>query len=177
MNSKSELNKNKFIKQVWSLACPYWKSWEWKIAWPLIISVIALNYIVVEIAVKYSDWNRDFFNLMQNKDWDNFWPMLSQFVLIMVVYSSVDLIEEYLRRTLRIRWRGWLTERFLTQWLSHKRIYRHQLLYKESDNPDQRIAQDIKEFCDQTLQLDWDYCGLSPVWCLLPLFYGIFPEH
>ncbi|MEM8329166.1 ABC transporter ATP-binding protein/permease, partial [Morganella morganii] len=62
MNSKSELNKNKFIKQVWSLACPYWKSWEWKIAWPLIISVIALNYIVVEIAVKYSDWNRDFFN-------------------------------------------------------------------------------------------------------------------
>lgn len=106
MNSKSELNKNKFIKQVWSLACPYWKSREWKIAWPLIISVIALNYIVVEIAVKYSDWNRDFFNLMQNKDWDNFWPMLSQFVLIMVVYSSVDLIEEYLRRTLRIRWRG-----------------------------------------------------------------------
>ncbi|MBC4010194.1 ABC transporter ATP-binding protein/permease [Morganella morganii] len=153
MNSKSELNKNKFIRQVWNLACPYWKSREWKIAWPLIISVIALNYIVVEIAVKYSDWNRDFFNLMQNKDWDNFWPMLSQFVLIMAVYSSVDLIEEYLRRTLRIRWRGWLTERFLTQWLSHKRIYRHQLLYKESDNPDQRIAQDIKEFCDQTLQL------------------------
>lgn len=147
------LRNKPFLSQVWSLAKPYWQSDEKLIAWLLLGFVVGLNYLIVEVAVFYSNWNRDFFNLMQNKEWHNFWSMLGQFVLIMGIYTLVDLAEEYLRRTLRIRWRRWLTHAFLQQWLGDKRLYRHQLAYPTSDNPDQRISQDVKDFCDNTLSM------------------------
>ncbi|MFI3273486.1 ABC transporter ATP-binding protein/permease [Vibrio sp.] len=149
--SPLSLNDKSFLSQVWSLAHPYWRSDEKRIAWLLLGLVVGLNYLIVEVAVLYSNWNRDFFNLMQNEEWNNFWNMLGQFVLIMMVYTVIDLAEEYLRRTLRIRWRRWLTHTFLQKWLGGKRLYRHQLSYPDSDNPDQRISQDVKDFCDKTL--------------------------
>ena len=151
--SPLSLKDKSFLSQVWSLAHPYWSSDEKRIAWLLLGFVVGLNYLIVEVAVLYSNWNRDFFNLMQNEEWHNFWNMLGQFVLIMVVYTVIDLAEEYLRRTLRIRWRRWLTHTFLEKWLGGKRLYRHQLSYADSDNPDQRISQDVKDFCDKTLKM------------------------
>lgn len=150
---KLTLSDKKFLSQVWALIYPYWLSNEKRTAWFLLIFVISLNYLIVEVAVLYSNWNRDFFNLMQNKEWNNFWIMLRQFILIMGVYTLVDLAEEYLRRTLRIRWRRWMTNTFLNNWLEDNRLYHHQLTYPESDNPDQRISQDIKDFCDKTLSM------------------------
>ncbi|HGS5166541.1 TPA: ABC transporter ATP-binding protein/permease [Vibrio harveyi] len=152
-HSPLSLKDKPFLAQVWSLAHPYWRSDEKRIAWLLLGLVVGLNYLIVEVAVLYSNWNRDFFNLMQNEEWNNFWNMLGQFVLIMAVYTVVDLAEEYLRRTLRIRWRRWLTHAFLQKWLGGKRLYRHQLTYPDSDNPDQRISQDVKDFCDNTLKM------------------------
>ncbi|WP_025821759.1 ABC transporter ATP-binding protein/permease [Shewanella marina] len=148
-----QLNNLPFRKQVWSLITPYWRSSEKWIAWSLLLVVVALNYLTVEIAVFYSNWNREFFNLMQDKAWQLFWPMLGQFVLLMLVFMLVDLVEEYLRRTLRIRWRRWLTYAFIEQWMKDNNIYRHQLCSKDSDNPDQRITEDIKTFCDMTLSM------------------------
>ncbi|MFZ3512140.1 ABC transporter ATP-binding protein/permease [Vibrio harveyi] len=152
-HSPLSLKDKPFLAQVWSLAHPYWRSDEKRIAWLLLGLVVGLNYLIVEVAVLYSNWNRDFFNLMQNEEWNNFWNMLGQFVLIMAVYTVVDLAEEYLRRTLRICWRRWLTHAFLQKWLGGKRLYRHQLTYPDSDNPDQRISQDVKDFCDNTLKM------------------------
>lgn len=152
-HSPLSLKDKPFLAQVWSLAHPYWRSDEKRIAWLLLGLVVGLNYLIVEVAVLYSNWNRDFFNLMQNEEWNNFWNMLGQFVLIMAVYTVVDFTEEYLRRTLRIRWRRWLTHAFLQKWLGGKRLYRHQLTYPDSDNPDQRISQDVKDFCDNTLKM------------------------
>jgi len=147
------LKNKRFLAQVWALAAPYWRSNEKGIAWLLLSLVVGLNYLIVEVAVLYSNWNRDFFNLMQNAEWENFWAMLGQFVLIMGIYTLVDLIEEYLRRGLRIRWRRWLTHTFLQKWLGNKRLYRHQLQFANSDNPDQRITQDVQAFCDKTLKM------------------------
>lgn len=147
------LRDKRFMHQVWALTKPYWGSNEKSVAWALLLSVVALNYLIVEVAVLYSNWNRDFFNLMQNEEWHNFWSMLATFVVIMGGYTIVDLAEEYLRRTLRIRWRRWLTHTYLSHWMGGQRLYRHQLAYPSSDNPDQRISQDIRDFCDQTLSM------------------------
>ncbi len=89
-HSPLSLKDKPFLAQVWSLAHPYWRSDEKRIAWLLLGLVVGLNYLIVEVAVLYSNWNRDFFNLMQNEEWNNFWNMLGQFVLIMAVYTVVD---------------------------------------------------------------------------------------
>ncbi|SGZ10798.1 ABC-type transporter, ATPase and permease components [Moritella viscosa] len=159
------LKNKKFIYQVWSITAPYWKSHDKWFAWLLLISIISLNFGTVKIAILYSNWNRDFFNLMQNKEWDNFWPLLGDFVWIMAVYTMVDLSEDYLRRTLRIRWRGWLTDSYLSKWLENNNLYRHKVLPDAIDNPDQRVTNDIKAFCDNSL-----YMGLGLLRTVASLF-------
>ncbi|ELR66228.1 ABC transporter, ATP-binding protein [Photobacterium marinum] len=153
LNNLISLTNRHFLLQVWNLASPYWKSQEKWLARILLVTIIALNFGTVQLAVLYSDWNRDFFNLMQNKEWHNFWPLLGNFVWIMGIFTLVDLGEDYLRRTLRIRWRRWLTDAYLTQWLQNNRLFRHQAQKGAIDNPDQRVTNDIKEFCDSTLRM------------------------
>ncbi|MGY0217024.1 ABC transporter ATP-binding protein/permease [Endozoicomonadaceae bacterium StTr2] len=145
-----------FLRQVWRLSAPYWKSEDKWRAWLLLGAVIALNYLIVELAVLYSNWNRDFFNLMQNEEWANFWNMLAQFAGIMVLYTCVDLTEDVLRRTLHIRWRRWMTFSYLERWLTGSKLYRQQLHPEASDNPDQRVSRDIHEFCHRTMSMGLD---------------------
>lgn len=159
------LKNKKFISQVWRIAAPYWQSSDKWMAWFLLITIIGLNFGTVQIAVLYSNWNRDFFNLMQNGEWQSFWSLLGDFVWIMGIYTLVDLSEDYLRRTLRIRWRGWLTDSYLSKWLENNNLYRHKVLPDSIDNPDQRVTNDIKDFCDNSL-----YMGLGLLRTVTSLF-------
>src|SRR5262245_64141585 len=54
---------------------------------------------------------------------------------------------------LEIRWRRWLTDRYLRAWLSDGAYYRMQLQANETDNPDQRIAEDVQLLASHTLGL------------------------
>jgi len=54
---------------------------------------------------------------------------------------------------LMIEWRAWLTDRYLGEWMTRQAYYRLQLLDKGTDNPDQRIADDLNIFVDLTLTL------------------------
>ncbi|MCW7552469.1 ABC transporter ATP-binding protein/permease [Endozoicomonas gorgoniicola] len=142
-----------FLARVWHLTLPYWRSEEKWSARLLLGTIVALNYLIVELAVWYSNWNRDFFNLMDEERWGDFWMMLAQFAAIMLVFTSVDLLEDYLRRTLHIRWRRWLTLDYLERWLSGRKLYRQQFHPEATDNPDQRISNDIHQFCERTMAM------------------------
>ena len=67
----------------------------------------------------------------------------------------------YLNQMLEIRWRRWLTERYLGAWLADRAYYRMQLAARETDNPDQRIAEDVQLFIAHTLALSWAACAPS----------------
>jgi putative ATP-binding cassette transporter len=54
---------------------------------------------------------------------------------------------------LQIEWRTWLNERYLGTWLAGRAYYQLQLLDKGTDNPDQRIADDLRLFVEATLSL------------------------
>ncbi|HTS53868.1 MAG TPA: ABC transporter ATP-binding protein/permease, partial [Burkholderiales bacterium] len=76
----------------------------------------------------------------------------------------------YLNQMLQIRWRRWLTERYLGEWLSERTYYRMQLTANQTDNPDQRISEDLKLFVDSTLALS---LGLLNAVVTLVAFVGI----
>ncbi len=83
------------------------------------------------------------------------------FCEIVVVYIAVAVYATYLNQWLQIRWRRWLTRRFLDEWLADRAYYRISLAGDRAaigtDNPDQRIAEDLRDFVATTLSLGVDF--------------------
>ncbi len=152
------------LREAWRLAAPYWRSEERARAWFLLGAVVALNLSLVGMSVLLSYWNREFFNALQTRDADAFWGLLLSwrqtdsglmpgFVFVAAIYILIAVYQLYLRQALQIRWRAWVTERQLAAWLTQRAYYRIALTGMGTDNPDQRIAEDIRLFVDDTLTL------------------------
>ena len=145
--------KQGFLRQAWDLAWPYWKSDEKWSAIGLLAAVIALNLITVWLNVRFNYWNNDFYNALQQYDWPEFWRQFAIFGALALAFIVVGVYSSYLRGILHIRWRRWLTERFLRNWLEDQAYYRMQLNQATTDNPDQRISDDLNRFASISLTL------------------------
>jgi len=95
-----------------------------------------------------NSWNNTFYNALQDKDWNAFVYQLGYFCVLATIYILLAVYQLYLNQWLQIRWRRWLTQTYLERWLASANHYRMQLLGDAADNPDQRIAEDVKEFID-----------------------------
>jgi putative ATP-binding cassette transporter len=93
-------------------------------------------------------WNNTFYNALQDRDWDAFVYQLGYFCILATAYIFLAVYQLYLNQWLQIRWRRWLTQTYLEKWLAGPNHYRMQLLGDAADNPDQRIAEDVREFID-----------------------------
>ncbi len=161
-----------FLKDAWRLAVPYYKSEEKWRARGLLLVIIAMNLSLVGMSVVFSYWHREFYNALQNKDWSSFIQLLFTwrskdggvmpgFVGLAVVYILIAIHRTYLNQLLQIRWRTWMTGRFLDEWLADRAYYRISLATAHAgehgatgtDNPDQRIADDLQGFVQSTLSL------------------------
>lgn len=143
----------KFLRDTWRLIKPYWTSEERFMAWLLLGAVIALTLAMVYMNVQFNYWNNDFYNAIQEKDKASFWRLMGRFTMLATIYIAMAVYAFYLNQMLQIRWRRWLTDSYLNQWLSDRAYYRLQLSGNPADNPDQRISEDMKIFVDQSLEL------------------------
>jgi vitamin B12/bleomycin/antimicrobial peptide transport system ATP-binding/permease protein len=118
--------------------------------------VIALELTGVLLMVLLNRWNNAFYNALQERDWAAFTYQTGYFCVIATFWVGVNVYQLYLNLWLQIRWRQWMTTRYLGDWLHEANHYRMQLLGDAADNPDQRIADDVKMFVERTL-----YIGLK----------------
>ena len=146
----------KFLPDLWALTKPYWYSEERWAARGLLIVVVGLNLGLVYVEVLLSFWQNDFYNTLQNKDEAAFYAQLIKFCWLAGAFIVVAVYRLYFRQMLQIRWREWLTKNYLDDWVDQRAYYRLQLTNTGTDNPDQRIAEDLNIFCDQTLRLTLD---------------------
>jgi vitamin B12/bleomycin/antimicrobial peptide transport system ATP-binding/permease protein len=142
-----------FLRDAWRLAKPYWASDDKKWAWGLLAAVIVLNLFSVALNVRFNFWRQAFFNAIQNKDEHAFFVQLGIFTLLAVIFIVTGVYATYLQQMLQIRWRRWLTRQYLGDWLDGKAYYRLQLQGDHTDNPDQRISDDLNRFTDASLSL------------------------
>jgi vitamin B12/bleomycin/antimicrobial peptide transport system ATP-binding/permease protein len=147
------LSKGRVLKAAWSLALPFWTGDEKWSARALLAAVVALNLTAVWLNVRLNAWNNDFYNALQEYDWPKFWWQFAIFGMIAASLIVVAVYQLYLRQILQIRWRRWMTERFLHAWLGDQTYYRMQLDQSATDNPDQRIAEDLDRFTSISLAL------------------------
>jgi len=133
---------------VWRIASPYFYSedrWAGRI---LLAAVVAIELSIVGLNVLLNSWNNAFYNALQDKDWDAFVYQLGYFCVLATAFILLAVYQLYLNQWLQIRWRRWLTETYLDRWLAGANHYRMQLLGDAADNPDQRIAEDVRQFID-----------------------------
>jgi putative ATP-binding cassette transporter len=142
------------LRQVGSLAAPYWRSEERWQASGLLAAIIALTLGMVYLLVLLTDWNRSFYNALEDKDFGAFQQLLLQFCGLVIVYIIGAVAKLYLTQLMEINWRTWMTQRYLKKWLDNRAYYRLELQGRETtDNPDQRIADDLRMFTSGALGL------------------------
>jgi putative ATP-binding cassette transporter len=132
---------------------PYWFSED---RWPargLLLVVVALTLGMVYLSVLLNQWNNDFFSALQEKNATAFRRQLVQVSWLVGGFIVLAVYQLYLNQMLEIRWRRWLTEHYLRAWLADRAYYRMQLVARETDNPDQRIAEDVQLLISETLAL------------------------
>ena len=141
------------------IALPYFRSEDRWAGRVLLATVIALQLFQVWLNVRFNTWYKAFYDSLQNKDWDVFISQLGVFSLLAAVFIVSAIYQLYLQQWLQIRWRRWLTTRYLGRWLGQGTHYRMRLKGDSADNPDQRIADDIRQFINGTLDIGISLLG------------------
>ena len=156
-----------FVGDWWSLVVPYFKSEDWKFAIPLLLGAVALTFSGVGLEVLFNNWNRRFYDALQNKDQAVFWQEIITFSWLAALFIIIGIARAIVSPYLRLRWRRWLTRRYLSHWLDSRGYYRIEL-QRSVDNVDQRIAEDLNQLGQYTMTL---FLGLlSAVGILLSFF-------
>ena len=141
------------LATIWRLALPYFRSED---RWPgrlLLAAVIVIELSIVAITVILNQWYNRFYNTLQNYDWAGFVSAILFFCVLAAIFTVLAVYQTYLNQWLQIRWRRWMTQTYLRQWLNTANHYRMQLVGDAADNPDQRIADDLQMFVQQTLAI------------------------
>ncbi len=147
------MEKKGAVRTFWQLFRGYWNSeHKWK-ARGLLAFVIGLNFFGVYLLVRLNSWYNEFYNALQQYQSDQFWPLVGEFTAIAMLYIVIAVYAIYLRQAVQIKWRTWLTDAYLSRWLKGQVYYRLQVQNSDTDNPDQRISEDINQFVALSLQL------------------------
>ena len=166
------------LRHVRQLSLPYFRSEErWKARF-LLLACIGLNLGMVYVLVLFNDWNRVFYDALQNRDEAVFWEQLQVFGMLATAFIVVAVYRFYLTQLLEIRWRAWMTRDFILRWSTQNIFYQLELSQfstlgensSRADNPDQRIQEDIQLFTSDTVGLS---LGLLDALVTLGSFVGI----
>jgi putative ATP-binding cassette transporter len=141
------------LATVWRIAAPYFRSEDKWAGRGLLAAVIVIELAVVFLTVLFNRWNNVFYNALQERNQAVFTYQIGYFCVLAAFWIGLKVYQLYLNQWLQIRWRRWMTARYLSGWLHEANHYRMQLLGDAADNPDQRIAEDTQRFVEQTLAL------------------------
>ena len=171
-----------FAARVAALSLPYFRSSDekWK-ARALLTAIVVLNLAVVFMLVQINDWNRLFYDALQEKNQPVFWEQLGRFAYLAFAYIIIAVYKFYLTQLLEMRWRAWMTAHYTERWLANRAFYRMELARftrpqaegangDSPDNPDQRIQEDVNLFTAHSVGLTM---GLLNAVVTLASFVGI----
>lgn len=160
-----------FIADAWRLAKPYFASSEERwVARGLLLMIVLSTIALVYINVRITNWYNSFYNALQGYNSGGYWHLLGIFGILAFFAIALNVYQTYLSQLLDLRWRRWLTGSFLTRYLSAHTYYHMEVFKRGQDNPDQRIAEDLSQFSQNTSSL---FTGLLSSIANLVAFIGL----
>lgn len=143
----------KTIKSFFCIAVPYWKSRGSLFGWVLLSFIAFFTVMTIYLAKQFNDWYKEFWDNVQGYNLDGFIAGLCLFAFLATVHVCTVVYKSYAISALIIRWRKWLTEHYLDRYLINGAFYSVQLTDQQTDNPDQRIAEDLDKFVSLTISI------------------------
>ena len=146
--------KSKFFIQFIRLAGPFWTSENKSVIRKQALALVVLTVVQIVIAVVITEWSAALFNALEQHSMSGLFKQIGLLILIFAVSMAVTFTHLTIKRRLQIAWRSWLTERVIGQWMSEGRHYQvTHIQTAEHDNPDGRIAEDIRIATDEAIAL------------------------
>lgn len=133
------------LSHAWRLTTRYFVSEDWKMAWLLLVAYAAISFGGVYTFILSNHWQRDFFDSIEQRQSSLFVTLIFTFLMIAALQVAFIVANNLVSWTLSMRWRNWLTNWYMDRWFARDRFYEIERL-RIIDNPDQRIAEDIKNF-------------------------------
>jgi vitamin B12/bleomycin/antimicrobial peptide transport system ATP-binding/permease protein len=140
-------NLGRTLKQLWRLAYPYWtkspKRWQ---AYLLLVASGGLIALLVVTMLRYNTWYADWTNAYVGSNYALWKQQLILFFVIAALMVFGGTFNVYIQGWLMVKWRKWMTSQYLGNWMNNHGHYRMRLMGNPTDNPDQRIQEDISGF-------------------------------
>ena len=140
------------LKQFTWFLKDYWWRKDHMLSWLVLSVLVALGFGVVEINVRINEWSKSFYDTLEAFQADKLYVLIQEYLVYVAIFVVAAVYRGWLRKLLIIRWRSHLTERLLGDWLEKRAFYRI-ALKQTTDNPDQRIAEDVNIFVLRTIEL------------------------
>lgn len=147
------------------LAAAFWVGRQRWFAWWLSIALVLLTLAQVGIPIALNVWNQRLFDALEQRDFDQLLRQVGVAVLIIVGSMIIMTVHLRFKRRLQVEWRADLTNRLLNEWMVNGRQYQLSQIPGQHDNPDGRIAEDIRIATEYTVDLTH-----SLLYCVLLLF-------
>ncbi len=144
-NAAPSLPETGFMRRFLRLAGPFFMAGGecWK-ARLLAAGVVLLTLLQIAIQIRINIWNRDFFDALQYHNWTAFLRQMVIFAVLGSASMGVAVYQVYVKQLLQLRWRRWLTAKLSAGWLEGGRHYQLNFIGEGVENPDQRIAENIR---------------------------------
>ena len=143
----------KVFRRFWAIARSYWFGEDkWK-ARGLLLLIVLLLLGYTGLSVLLNTQRGELISALSAKSESRFWKTVGIFLGILVVYAPLLAGYTFLRDRLGLAWRRWLTDSFIDRYFKDRAFYNINQFNPDIDNPDQRIAEDVRSFTQESLTL------------------------
>ena len=142
------LRRKYLLRRFWYSARLFWGKNGGLAAWPLSLAMLALILATLGAQYGLNYWNRVTFDALEKRDAQTLLLYSGLFPPLVFISVSLGVASVYVRMTIQRRWRSWLTGQVVDRWLTHGRYYQLNLVGGDHDNPEYRIAQDLRTATD-----------------------------
>ena len=144
LEAVDRLKRKYMVLRFWQAARRFWTGHGWSTAWLLTGGLLAVIVLNIAAAYAMNVWNRNIFDALENRDAITVVKLSVVYLIILAISVVFAVAQVYVRMTLQRRWRKWLTDNLMDRWLKSGRYYQLNLISGEHENPEYRIADDVR---------------------------------
>ena len=147
-NESGQADRRYHLACFWDAALGFWRAGARSTAWPLTIVVLAVTVVNLGVQYRINTWHRAMFDAIEHKDASAVWHQSLIFIPLTVANVTLAVAALWARLTTQRSWRAWLNGHILDRWLRQGRYYQLNLVSGDHQNPEYRIAEDLRVTCD-----------------------------
>src|SRR5215813_3811067 len=139
-----QARKEYLLTRFWISSRGYWGRKGDRLAWPFSIGLMLLIVGTVGFQYGINVWNRAIFDAIEKRDSATVFHLTALFFPLAIGSVAFGVAQVFARMGIQRRWRAWLSHSVITRWLTNGRYYQLNLVDGDHNNPECRIAEDLR---------------------------------